>query len=133
MTSDPQRIVSAQVILAPASGARITPDTAITSQNIERFRPSADATSLLQTELTRAGFEVGPLVANSFSITAPAQTFEEVFKTTLGEEARGNVAVRAGAASNAQELPLNALPKAWTKHLIAITFTPPPDFGPTGY
>ena len=128
-----QNTISAQVVLAPASGARIDPNVAITSHNIEQFRPSADAAVTIPEAFSRAGFEVGPLVANSFSITAPGKTFEHFFETRLREEARGGLAARSGKNVYAQELPLSALPDAWKKCVMAITFTRPPDFGPTGY
>jgi hypothetical protein len=61
---------------------------------------------------------MGDMVGNSFSITAPESTFERVFGTR-------------GAGS--LELPLHALPKTLTDHVEAVTFTPPPDFGPTNF
>src|SRR5260370_1342122 len=96
MALNRQNKVSAQVVLAPASGARIGPNTAITSRNIEQLRPSADATAAIPQAFARAGFEVGILVANSFSITASVKKFEDFFKTKLREEAKGGLSARSG-------------------------------------
>jgi hypothetical protein len=133
MVRNPQNKISAQVVLAPASGAAIDPNVAITSHNIEQYLPSSDAASTVRESFSRAGFEVGPLVGNSFSITAPVKTFEEFFKTKLREDAKGGLKARSGKNVYAQELPLSALPDAWKKPVTAVTFTPPPAFGPTGY
>ncbi|MDT7810539.1 MAG: hypothetical protein QOJ42_455 [Acidobacteriaceae bacterium] len=133
MPANPLSKVSAQVVLAPESGASIGPNTPITSRNIEQFRPSPEAARTIRETLAGGGFEVGPLVANSFSIAAPVNTFEDFFKTKLRKEASGGLVARSHANDYALELPLGALPDGLKKHLIAITFTRPPDFGPTGY
>ncbi len=63
----------------------------ITSQTIDRFAPSPAAAARAIAEFRAAGFEVGPLVGNSFSITGPVRTFETVFGTRLRHSQDGGV------------------------------------------
>jgi hypothetical protein len=72
-----------------------------------------------------SGFEVGPLVGVSFSITAPAERFEEFFQLHAERQ--------APRASLPDELPVSALPPALQEHVDSVLFTRPPDFGPTSY
>jgi hypothetical protein len=132
MTIKPQSKVSAQVILAPASGRRDA-GAAITAQNIDQFRPSEDAVSAVQAGFARAKFEVGTLAGNSFSITGTVKQFDDVFKTKLRKDTRGALTARSRPNTYTLELPLDALPEDLRKHLVAVTFTAPPAFGPTGY
>jgi hypothetical protein len=132
MPSKKRQQVSAQVVLRPASGKSPHKRAAITSENISEYLPSAEAAARAQERFASHGFEVGPVVANSFSITAPVETFEKVFGTRLileGEGARRSV--RAGSGS--YELSLDSLPESLSESVEAVTFTPPPDFGPTSY
>lgn len=110
--------LSAQVLLRSASGEAPAGDEVITAETLERHLPSAEAAERVRERLSRAGFEVGPLVGNSFSITAPVKTFEKVFGTGVRE-----------AAEQGREIPAAGLPR----EVAAVTFTPPPDFGPTSY
>lgn len=81
-----------------------------------------------------AGFTVGNLVGNGFSITAPAATFEKLFKVKLQSGEKGSVTAAQGKkGGESYELPVHALPKETAHRIAAVTFTPPPDFGPTGY
>jgi hypothetical protein len=107
-------VASAQVVLRPASGQRVTDP--ITSQNVREIMPSGADAALASGTFERLGFQVGSLVANSFSITGPTALFEKVFKTRLRPETL--------------ELPTHALPKQIASIIEAVTFTPPPDFGP---
>jgi hypothetical protein len=124
--------ISAQVVLKPASGKRPRDGSEITAQNIHDYLPSEEAAARAKRVFADAGFEVGALVGNSFSITAPAPVFERVFKTRIRRQViPGGEAVVV--ESGGHELPLGKLPKAMAHDVQAITFTPPPDFGPTGY
>ena len=83
-------------------------------------------------EFTRAGFAVGPLFANSFSITAPSRKFETYFHISLQSSAKEGILVRSKEKSVASNLPLDALPTGIRKGIEAVLFTKPPDFGPAG-
>jgi hypothetical protein len=124
--------VSAQVVLRAASGKKPHGRAAVTAKSLKDYEPSPEAVTEAQEAFTAQGFEVGPMVGNSFSVTAPAETFESVFQTTIRtHKERGVEAVREKTSS--YELPLEALPKTLRKHLEAVTFSPPPDFGPTNF
>ncbi len=109
--------VSTQVVLRPASGAAVDP-AMITAANIAQFAPDPATAERVRRAFAGLGFEVGPVVGNSFAITAPASTFERVF--------------RRSSPAGGLELPLDGLPADVAQPIQAVTFTPPPAFGPTG-
>jgi len=82
---------------------------------------------------TAAGFDVGAVVGNSFSISAPASVFENLFKTHLRHKQEGGIVSARVQESGSFELPPQALPWSVAKNVQAVTFTPPPDFGPTRF
>ncbi|HJZ54173.1 MAG TPA: hypothetical protein VKE74_04415 [Gemmataceae bacterium] len=95
-------MTSAQVVLTPSSLPRA-------EQVAKQF--------------AAAGFQVGPVVGVSFSITGPVELFERFFrvKATAGE--------RPFAAD---ELPVSALDPGLRSDVKIVLFTRPPDFGPGG-
>ena len=95
-------IVSAQVILRPDA------------------EPAAPAVA---EELRRAGFTIGPAIANNFSITGSGELFEKYFR------------MRPQTTHPGQEiqLPINVLPKKIRRAVHAVVFTKLPDFGPGNY
>ena len=122
----PQKVVSAQVVLAAAGGARPGLQTRITSENIRQWVPSAETIGRISGELRELGFEVGECVGNSISITGPARLFESCFRTTLIETRGGGVQFAGDGCQLAPE----KIPAALKRQIAAVTFTPPPDFGP---
>jgi hypothetical protein len=121
----PERIVSAQVILAAASGARLGQETRITSENIHDWMPSTETIVRVSGAFRGAGFEVGECVGNSFSITGAVRLFESYFQTKL-REAGGGVQF----ADDSDVLAAEKIPSALRAQIAAVTFMPPPDFGP---
>lgn len=133
MPSDKQ-LVSAQVVLKSASGKKVEGQTALTAENIAEYLPSPDTVTAAAEGFKQAGFEVGNIVGNNFSITAPKSAFEKFFKIKLKAQDRGDVKVSAAkGASEGYELPLKALPQNLSRLVDAVTFSPPPDFGPSNY
>lgn len=122
-TMKPDKTVSAQVVLA-AGGARPGPSTSITSANIAEWTPSAETIASVSGELRDAGFEVGGCVGNSISITGAVRLFESCFHTKL-REVGGGVQFDDGC-----ELASQKIPAALRAQIAAVTFSPPPDFGP---
>lgn len=134
MSSKRSKLISAQVVLRSASGKSFDSKTAITSENIDDYSPSQDSAASAAAGFSEAGFDVGNMVGNSFSITAPKSTFEKFFKIKLQVEERGDVKVAKGkGAPSGYELPLQALPPNLSQLVVAVTFSPPPDFGPSSY
>lgn len=126
------QIVSAQVILRPARPRRS--QAPVTAENVHEVLPSAQAAELARNAFERAGFEVGPLVGNSFSISGPARLFKTVLHTDLERDRRTKAIKAKGAGGSARfELPKSAFPPDVASLIETITFTPPPDFGPTSY
>ena len=78
------------------------------------------------------GFELGSRFAGSFSITAPLEQFEQVFGCSIVTDDHGTH-VETDTAQIEFALPLAALPDHLRRCISAVTFTAPPDFGPTNY
>lgn len=117
--------ISAQVVLLPADGTPPGPDEAITAATIERFRPSAQVAERAQKSFRAAGFETGPCVGNSFSISAPAAAFRRILKSTGRKSAPAEwVGLEIQAAD---------LPAELAEGLLAIVFPQPPEFGPGSF
>ncbi|MBI3970031.1 MAG: hypothetical protein HY332_01970 [Chloroflexi bacterium] len=133
MSLGDQETVSAQVVLRPAGGRTLDGQSTITSETIGAFLPSSEAVATAREAFRAAGFDVGPVVGNSFSITAPAGTFRKAFNTQLRREARGSVQAVKEDGGAGFELPLEHLPEPARGLVSAVTFTPPPDFGPTNF
>ncbi len=81
---------------------------------------------------TQSGFDVGPVVGDSFSITGPRSLFERTFGEPLEAERRGR-ATSYRTARGTAELGLEQVPEPVAGHIEAITFSRPPDFGPTSF
>ena len=116
--------ISAQVVLRPASGQ--APSEPITAANVREMLPDASAAAMVRESFAKVGFEVGNLVGNSFSIAGPLSLFNKHFKTSIAPPGRGAKVARLA-------LPASALPRRIASVVQAVTFTPPPDFGPTSY
>jgi hypothetical protein len=131
LSLDKQQLVSAQVVLRPESGKSIRGNVPITSQNLKDYLPSLETTKKVAQAFTESGFTVGSLIGNSFPISASVKVFESVFKTRLRQDERGAILATGRDQAAGLELPLSALPKEISDYIEAVTFTPPPDFGPT--
>jgi hypothetical protein len=121
--------ISAQVVLRPADGRELTGHEVITSETVERYRPSPEAVSQVAEFLRAAGFQVSEEVGISFSITGPRPLFERLFGMGLEHRRRSGIDTVQTPAGGL-ELPLDRLPPDVARFVQAVTFTPPPDFGP---
>lgn len=120
------KTVSAQVMLPAASGAHPGSEIRITSENIQKWTPSPETVAHVSEKLRKMGFKVGKCVGNSFSITGPARLFESSFQTKLQEDPKAGLTFDG----DSHELPKSKIPSALRGEIAAVTFTPPPDFGP---
>ena len=132
MSPKKEKTVSAQVVLRSASGKAVTGQDAITSENVRDYMPSPETFNAAAQTFRAAGFEVSAAGPTGFSITAPVETFEKVFKTRLQTGEGGAKAVRKDE-STAFELSLRGLPTEISRYVEAVTFTPPPEYGPTNF
>ena len=78
---------SALVIMSARSdrlpgGSAITPEAA-TAETIARLQPDPAAVQSAMDQMEAAGFDLGPFVGISFSITGPKDLFEETFGVDL--------------------------------------------------
>jgi len=117
--------LSALVVLRPARG-RLAGDEPITAETVGAYAPDAAGAAAAEAYFRDAGFSVTDRLGLSFSITAPASRFEDTFGTSLVERDAG-VRTEAGTL----ELPLERVPGDVAAAVETVTFTPPPDFGPT--
>lgn len=133
MTHRKAPVLSAQVLLRSASGKPADGQAAITAANIREYLPSPEVAAGAKQAFAQRGFQVGEVVGNSFSITASGETFEKLFQAKLRQGERGDVTVQGKSKSESYELPLAHLPDEIARLVEAVTFSPPPDFGPTAY
>ncbi len=117
--SKKQALLSAQVLLKPSTGV-MPRDADITAANVAALSPEPHTAADIRKRLVDAGFEVGPLVGPSFSITAPPAVFKRVFKLS-------------SPGSDLGEIPLDHLPEPVRRAVAAVTFPSPPDFGPGNF
>lgn len=113
-------IVSTQVILRPRGLKSSAEAPAITAANVHEYTPEPATVQKVASWFASKGFEVGPAVGTSFSISGPKSTFERVFKTKL-------------ARRKSLTMPLQSIPGEIAEEIEEVTFTPPPAFGPTSY
>lgn len=126
-------IISAQVILHPASGQKIDGTVLITAKNVAEFAPSPGAVSAVVAEFRSRGFEIGPLVGISFSVTATVSTFEKFFGMHIQTEKDKGYEFITANKTFSHELSGDELPELLRKSVHTVAFTLPPDFGPTEF
>jgi hypothetical protein len=121
--------ISALVVLRPENDdAGSGP---ITSEVVGSYMPSRAAVEASTSFFAQQGFDVSDVVAISFSITGHRSLFEKLFGQKLEIELRrGGEPRSVRLDSGALEFDLSALPQNISRKLQAVTFTPPPDFGP---
>lgn len=129
-----EKPISAEVALRSASGKSFNSQTAITSENIAEYLPSPELVEKARRAFTELGFEVSKPAGIGFSITAPSSVFKKVFNIKTTSDKRGGIkAVAEKGTEGDYELPLKALPKELAQYVSAVTFSPPPDFGPESF
>jgi hypothetical protein len=108
----------------PAASALVILRTDATCDDATRADPAS--ARRVQDHLRSLGFDVGPLVGTSFSITAPV----DLFRRSFGDD-RPFAADEPRPAGDAPlDLPVDRLPDEAARAVRSITFSPPPDFGP---
>ena len=80
-------VISAQVVLRWPTGKPSADH--VTAANIREFLPVPEIASSARTAFNAAGFQVGPLVGNSFSISATVGVFENLFNIHLRHQQEG--------------------------------------------
>jgi hypothetical protein len=119
--------LSATVLLRPAGGGSVA-DVA-RSETAAQTLPDPEAAERAQAYFREEGFEIAAPFGPSFSIVGSRELFERTFGTKLEADELQGVRTAEGNL----ELPLEPLPSNLTQTLEAVTFTAPPDFGPTDY
>jgi len=133
MTLKKNDIVSALVILRPASGKPIHGRAIITAENVAEFSPEQAAADAAAETFRARGFEVGPVVGVSFSITAPVRVFEDFFGFPLLSAKHTAIDFLVEEKVLAKEISGQKLPRGVRDWVQAVAFSPPPDFGPTEF
>lgn len=132
MTPGENEVVSAQVVLRSAGGPRLP--HGVTAENVRNLAPPPGAVALARKAFEENGFSVTSVVGNSFSITGPVQLFQDRLHTRIEREsATGALKATHPDGSVACELPTGALPSEVRSIIETVTFTPPPDFGPSNF
>ncbi len=115
----PDKVVSAQVLLRATSASS---------------RPDPSDADAARAWFEGRGFTTGEVLGISFTISAPASLFDQVFGVTFSKLDRGGLGVLARGAGPSQspqiELPLDTLPAEVKMRVTAVTLGRPLDFGP---
>lgn len=130
MPTGDEPILSAQVILRSATGRSLEAGVMITAKNVAEYLPSPKTISMAEKVFRSEGFEVGPFVGVSFSITGPLRTFERSFglRVQRGDDHAFNF--MSGSKPIGHELSGSELPGSMQEHVQRVAFPLPPDFGP---
>lgn len=130
MTVSKDLIVSAQAILRPASGRAIDGRLVITADNVAEFAPSPSAITTVTARFRSRGFETGPFVGISFSVTGTIRAFEEFFgmKIQLGNDNAYEFVDESRIIGH--ELKGDALPEELREFVQSVVFPLPIEFGP---
>ena len=123
-------LVTAQVLLHPASGKAINSNVLITANNLDEYAPSPE-TVISASKIFRAnGFTVGPMVGVSFSITGEIGTFEKFFDTQIQVGKDGTHEFVINDKIIGQELSGMQLPKELHSFVAVVAFPEPFEFHP---
>ena len=125
-----EEIVSAQVVLRSAIGKDFDGNSIVTGETLEDYLPTPESVARAQAFFASQGFVAGEAVGISFSITAPVATFVRQFGGVLCRCADGGIKQFVVGAEGSYELSLAFLPENIREIIVAVTFTPPPAFGP---
>ena len=119
MTEGP--IISAEVILKSASGRSLTErGAAITSENVEEFRPNQETVKGAIYQLEKLGFEVTQKGITLTIVGEPIQ-FEKAFKINLTtKKVSAGVEVRTNKEAS--------IPSTLSNSVEKVVFIPPPEF-----
>lgn len=122
MVENKNIIISAQVLLRPASGKPIALDVAITSDNLPEYTPSPETVASAGKIFRVNGFEVGQMVGVSFSISGTIQKFEKFFETQvrIGNDGINEFVVNGKVIG--QELAGEQLPKELQSYVAVVAF-----------
>lgn len=119
--------VSAQVLLRPAG--RVEPAGPPSAANLAEHLPSAEDAERVRAWFAGQGFDTGPVVATSFSVSGSPGLFRRTFGTDVeltADPARSGVR-EVRAAGGSWELALDQLPADVAEPVLAVTFSPPPE------
>jgi len=125
--------VYAQVVLKAASGKTIYGGAQITAATLGDYAPAHETIAAARAGSAAAGLEAGSPVGIGFAVHGTVEAFETLFGVALSDDPKKGVRALQDDASSTYELPLGALPGELAEHLEAVTFSPPPDFGPSGF
>jgi hypothetical protein len=109
---------AALVVLRPADGRERHGGETITAASLDQHVPDPESAERVRRFFAERGFDVGPLVGISFSISAPRALMERTFAGFQELEGTG------------RELPHDPLPSDVRAAIQAVTTEPAPDFGP---
>jgi predicted amino acid dehydrogenase len=114
-------LLSAEVILKSASGRSLTDGgVAITSENVEEFRPSQETVEEAMHQLEKLGFKVSQKGVTLTIVGEPIQ-FEKAFKVKLTTKK-----ITAGVEVHTNKEA--SIPPSLSNTVEKIVFIPPPEF-----
>ncbi|HYV95296.1 MAG TPA: hypothetical protein VE978_26205 [Chitinophagales bacterium] len=117
-----KEIASAQVILKWSESPPNSKNIPITSDSINNYKIDISTAKKVMDFFSEKNFEVGKIVANSFSITSSIENFQKFFNVNIKTSKHSGLFISPG---NSRLLPLKNLPEEIREHVDQITFVEP--------
>lgn len=125
-------MISALVILNPASGNAPEGAVNITTENLASYLPDPSAAHQTREHFATLGMKCGPVVGRSFAIEGQASMFESFFGGSVRKHGE-SFQFLASDGTETNELPLHGLPPEIRRTVAAVVFPKAPDFGPGNF
>jgi hypothetical protein len=123
-------LISALVLLRSAGGKEIDSSEAISANNLAEFAPSPTIVASASEIFRARGFEVGPMVGVSFSVTGRLRTFEEFLGMQIQLGKDGAYEFVSKNKTIGHELSSAELPEELHKFVAVVAFPLPFEFFP---
>lgn len=121
--TEPDELLSAEVVMHGQDPIDLGP---ITSTNLAQHQPDPDRAAQVRRWFEHRGFTTSEVQGVSFSLTGPRTLFDDTFSAHRYDAG-------VGPDVGGIELPLPEMPEQFAGIVDCVTFSPPPDFGPTSY
>ena len=125
--------ISAQVVVLGRNREEMEGNTEITSENVSQYSTDEKTINELKRIFRDGGFDTGPALGISLSITASRQVFEKFLEVEIYNEEDGIYGFILKGKKAGIELKNEFLPEIIRDRVESITFSSPPAFGPTNW
>ncbi len=111
----------------------VAPGTTITAESLARHLPSRESLESARARFGDLGFDVDYQAGASFTISAPALHFDQVFGVRVEPAAGGGYQAQRDGRPLGGDLPLDRLDPRLRSLVHSVSFGEPIDFGPSDF